>query len=92
MHNDRKKQSSNINYYAESMKGHWLMAIEEKKNAIQIYIAAYNGYDIDGMVTLIHPKVVFGNVSGGEVNAKTVGAEQFRELANKSKGLFSIRH
>jgi ketosteroid isomerase-like protein len=67
------------------------MTTEEKKNAIQCYIAAYNDFDIDGMVALIHPEIVFKNVAGGEVNAQAEGAEQFRQLASKSKELFSSR-
>ena len=34
---------------------------------------------------------MFENVSGGDVNASTSGVPQFRELAEKSKGLFSSR-
>ncbi len=68
------------------------MTDEEKKNAIRSYLAAYNGFDIEGMVAIVHPEVVFKNVSGGEVNAQTEGVEQFRQLANKSKALFSSRN
>lgn len=65
------------------------MADEEKKNTIRRYLNAYNGFNIKGMVSLVHPEVVFKNVSGGEVNAQTEGAEQLRQLANQSKALFS---
>lgn len=68
------------------------MTSEEQKTAIQNYIAAYNKFDVDGMVARLHPEVTFENVVGGEVNAETVGVEQFQELANKSKELFSSRH
>ena len=59
---------------------------------IQSYIAAYNNFDIDAMVVLVHPKVVFKNIAGGEVNAEAIGSDQFRELAAQSKTLFSSRH
>jgi ketosteroid isomerase-like protein len=68
------------------------MTNEEQKAAIQKYIAAYNNFDVDGMAVLVHPEVVFKNIAGGEVNAETVGVDQLRELANKSKALFSSRH
>lgn len=68
------------------------MTSEEQKTAIQNYIAAYNNFDIDGMLALLHREVLFKNVAGGKVNAETVGVEQFKELANKSKALFSSRH
>lgn len=68
------------------------MTTEEMKNTIESYIAAYNDFDIDGMVALVQAEVVFKNVADGEVNAVAVGVEQFQELANKSKTMFSSRH
>lgn len=68
------------------------MTHEEKKNAIRSYLAAYNSFDIEGMVALVHPELVFENVSGGEVTARTEGIDQFRQLASQSKALFSSRH
>jgi ketosteroid isomerase-like protein len=68
------------------------MTKEKQKTVIQSYIAAYNSFDIDTMVALVHAEVVFKNVSGGEVNAAVVGVDQFRELAEQSKTLFSSRY
>lgn len=68
------------------------MTDEEMKNAIRSYLSAYNSFDIEGMVALVHPEVIFENVSGGEVNARTEGIEQFQHLANQSKTLFSSRN
>ena len=68
------------------------MTNEEQKRAIEKYIAAYNSFDIDGMLALVHPKVTFKNVSGSEVNAEAEGIEQFRELAEQAKALFLSRH
>lgn len=39
----------------------------------------------------MHPECIFQNVSNREVNATTSGLQQFRELAEKSKDLFSSR-
>jgi ketosteroid isomerase-like protein len=64
----------------------------EKKTLIESFIRAYNNFDVDGMVSLMHRDCVFRNVSGGQVNASTTGIEQFRELAEASKAMFSSRH
>lgn len=67
------------------------MTSDEKRNLIDRYIAAYNGFDVDGMLATLHPDVEFRNVSGGEVNASASGAEEFRRLAEQAKQLFSSR-
>ena len=67
------------------------MEESEKESLIQRYVRAYNDFDINGMVALLHPDCIFQNVSGGEVNTTTSGIVQFRELAEKSKELFSSR-
>lgn len=61
---------------------------EEKHHLIERYIASYNAFDIDAMMAVIHPDIVFRNVSGGEVNITASGADQFRQLAEHSKQLF----
>jgi hypothetical protein len=38
------------------------------------------------------PDVVFKHVTGSQINAEAVGADQFREMAILSKALFSSRH
>ncbi len=65
---------------------------EEKKARIQSYVAAYNNFDIDAMVALVHPEVVFQNIAGGRVTAEAIGADRFRELALQSKELFLSRN
>lgn len=40
------------------------MNAEKQNSIIQSYIAAYNDFDIDRMVALFHPDVVFKNVAG----------------------------
>jgi hypothetical protein len=61
----------------------------KEKSLIQQYVGAYNAFDIDGMVALLHPDVEFRNISGGEVEIK--GIDEFRELAEESKDIFSER-
>ena len=67
------------------------MEKSNKESLIERYVHAYNSFDINGMVALLHPECTFQNVSGGQVNATTSGIQQFRELAKKSKELFSSR-
>ena len=64
---------------------------ESSRRLIETFIQAYNDFDVDRMVFLMHPECSFQNVSGGEVNASAEGLAQFRELAESSKALFSSR-
>lgn len=65
---------------------------DEKRSIIERYLNAYNAFDIDVMMSVIHPDIEFKNVSSGEVNATASGANEFRKLAEQSKGLFSMRN
>ncbi|MFZ6743600.1 nuclear transport factor 2 family protein [Undibacterium sp. JH2W] len=67
------------------------MKDEEKQGLIHSYLTAYNNFDIDGMMDLLHTDIVFKNISDGEINAQTNGREEFRQLAEQSKGYFSSR-
>ena len=67
------------------------MENRDKKNLIERFIRAYNSFDVDGMVALLHPECSFQNISGGQINASAAGISQLRELAEKSKSLFSSR-
>ncbi|MFZ6780165.1 nuclear transport factor 2 family protein [Undibacterium sp. Ji83W] len=67
------------------------MKDEEKKITILAYLAAYNHFDIDGMIKLLHADIIFKNIAGGEINAQTNGMQEFRSLAEQSKGFFSSR-
>jgi hypothetical protein len=67
------------------------MENHDKKSLMERYIRAYNCFDVDGMVALLHSECSFQNISGGQINASAEGIAQFRELAEKSKSLFSSR-
>jgi hypothetical protein len=43
------------------------------------YVAAYNRFDVDGMLALLTDDVRFENVSGGQVTASASGAVEFRQ-------------
>lgn len=64
----------------------------KKLDIIQQYIKAYNSFDIDGMLAALHSDIEFKNISGGEVDAKASGIEEFRKLAEQSKKVFSSRN
>lgn len=65
------------------------MRKEEKHRLIERYIANYNTFNIEGMMSVIHPDIEFKNVSDGEVNITACGADAFRQLMEHSKTLFT---
>jgi ketosteroid isomerase-like protein len=67
------------------------MSDEQRKATIERYLAAYNRFDVDGMLAELAPEVRFENVAGGEVNAEASGIEAFRRLAEQARQLFSER-
>jgi len=67
------------------------METKAKKDLIERFVRAYNSFDINGMMALMHPECSFQNISGGEVSASATGIHQFRELAETAKTLFSTR-
>lgn len=62
-----------------------------KKHLIEQYISAYNTFDIDRMMSLLHPEIEFKNISQGKVTVKVTGTEEFRAIAEQSKALFKSR-
>jgi len=67
------------------------MEAEAKRRLIEHYLAAYNAFDLEGIMSVIHPDIEFKNISGGQVNATAAGEKEFRQLAEQSKSLFSSR-
>jgi ketosteroid isomerase-like protein len=63
----------------------------KQRELIEQYIAAYNDFDIEGMLAVLAPNVEFENHSGGELTASASGIEEFRLLAQRAKGLFTER-
>jgi hypothetical protein len=62
-----------------------------KQKLIEQFIAAYNRFDVDGMISQLAPDVRFENYTGDTLTNATDGIEQFRELAERSKGMFAER-
>ncbi len=67
------------------------MIHDEKRTVIEHYINAYNAFDIDGMVRVLHPDIQFKNIVNNQVNAAASGIDDFRRMALESKELFSFR-
>jgi hypothetical protein len=68
-----------------------IMSNSDKEKLIDRYLVAYNSFDISGMLALLSSDVRFENYSGGQLTDATNGIDEFTELAEKSKSLFSER-
>jgi len=64
---------------------------DQQRDLIDRYLNAYNTFDIEGMLSLLHADVEFTNVEGGVATAKTSGIDELRKLAAQSKAGFSSR-
>lgn len=67
------------------------MTESQQGKTIDVYIRAYNAFDIDGMIALLSPEIRFENYSGGELTASADGINEFRRLAETAKSMFSER-
>lgn len=67
------------------------MKKQEIKHLIEDYLNAYNSFNVDGMIELLHESVEFRNISNGVVDTETKGIDQFRALAEQSLRIFSTR-
>lgn len=61
------------------------------KELIDRYLAAYNAFDVDGMLALLSPDIRFENYSGDQLTAEASGIDAFRRLAEQAGTLFSER-
>ena len=64
---------------------------QSRLDLIEQYLAAYNGFDIDGMMAPLHHDVEFQNLSEGTVTVSAAGKKELRKLAEQSKNLFKSR-
>ncbi|WP_338762859.1 nuclear transport factor 2 family protein [Massilia sp. METH4] len=67
------------------------MQANEHTRVIQKYIAAYNAFDVEGMLALLSPDVRFENWSGNQLTAEASGIDEFRQLAEQARAMFSER-
>lgn len=64
---------------------------DEHRTLIERYIAAYNAFDVAGMIALLDADVVFENIAGGQVTAQAHGRDEYRLLAERAAILFTSR-
>lgn len=62
-----------------------------KRDLIERYITAYNRFDIEGMLTVLDPNVEFENYTGDQLTESATGIDEFRQLAEHAKWLFTER-
>ncbi|OKP99131.1 nuclear transport factor 2 family protein [Paenibacillus sp. P46E] len=67
------------------------MVSKEIRDIIEVYLEAYNSFEIERMVELLHKDIIFMNISNGETTTETRGIQAFRELAEQSSAMFSSR-
>lgn len=67
------------------------MTKTERRTLAENYIRAYNRFDIAGMLENLDEKVVFKNVSNGEITLELEGLGAFRKQAEYAASLFSER-
>jgi steroid delta-isomerase-like uncharacterized protein len=62
-----------------------------KEALVARYVAAYNAFDVETMLSLLTPDVRFENHAGGRLTASADGVEAFRALAEAAAVLFTER-
>jgi ketosteroid isomerase-like protein len=65
--------------------------VDSERTLVEHYLAAYNAFDVPGMLAVLHPDVTFENVSGGQVTATASGLAEFQQLAERAATLFTSR-
>ena len=68
------------------------MTSEEKRTLIKQYIEAYDSFNIQELSSLMHPEVIFSNVSEGKEQEKAEGVDEFLALAEATQSMFESRH
>ncbi|WP_116127903.1 nuclear transport factor 2 family protein [Lewinella sp. IMCC34183] len=67
------------------------MTEDEKIRLVRQYLAAYNRFDVPGMLEVLHPDVRFENVSDRATTLATEGRAAFAEQAERAARMFSER-
>lgn len=68
-----------------------MLAENSHRPLIERYLAAYNAFDIAGMLALLDPGVTFENISSGQLTAAAHGLDEFSALAHHAATLFTSR-
>jgi ketosteroid isomerase-like protein len=67
------------------------MESREKECMIRKYVEAYNTFDVEGMMELLHPDVLFCNLFQERITVATRGKREFRSVAEHGVTLFKSR-
>lgn len=67
------------------------MTPEQMMEKIRVFIEGYNSFDVETMLSVLDPDVVFLNTTAGVTNVEVHGLENFRKLAEQSLPVFSSR-
>lgn len=67
------------------------MSDEKKKATVENYVRAYNSFDIERMLADLHDRIIFKNISNGQVTLETKGIEAFQDQARQVVSLFTER-
>ena len=67
------------------------MESREKERMIRKYLEAYNAFDVEGMMDLLHPEVLFCNLYQERITVTTRGKREFRSVAEHGATLFTSR-
>lgn len=62
-----------------------------RESLVERYLAAYNRFDVDGMLAVLSNDVRFENYSGDVLTASASGIDEFRSLAEQACALFCER-
>jgi ribosomal protein S18 acetylase RimI-like enzyme len=65
--------------------------VDAAASLVNRYLAAYNAFDVAGMLAVLSPAVRFENYSGGALTAAASGIDEFRQLAEQATAIFSER-
>lgn len=67
------------------------MTPDSQRALVERYLAAYNAFDIPGMLAVLDPEIEFTNLSQGTETARASGAAEFQALAEHAAALFERR-
>ena len=67
------------------------MSNDPYRTLVERYIAAYNAFDVAGMLGVLHADVEFRNIHDGKETATAHGRDEFRALAKQAVKVFRSR-
>lgn len=67
------------------------MSDEAKKKLVETYVQAYNRFDVARMLSVLHDRIVFENISDGETTLEIKGIDAFRNQAEQAAKIFTER-